>query len=209
MIPVVFEFGSGSENRARRFEAAILSRMRSLMTSRSNCAKDNKTLRVRRPIRGRGVELLRHRNKGRAPGIQDLDDLGKIGDRAGQPVDLVDDQGVDPSRGDIVEQLLQRRPIDRRAGEPDVIIHRAPAHPTFGPLAVDEGLANFALCLQRIEFRVEPLLGGFAGVDRAADGLPLNDLGDQNARARLLTPKSRGPDQCAPVIFSAITVSER
>jgi len=183
--------------------------MRSPMTSRSNCAKDNKTLRVRRPIRGRGVELLRHRNKGRAPGIQDLDDLGKIGDRAGQPVDLVDDQGVDPSRGDIVEQLLQRRPIDRRAGEPDVIIHRAPAHPAFGPLAVDEGLANFALCLQRIEFRVEPLLGGFAGVDRAADGLPLNDLGDQNARARLLTPKNRGPDQCAPVIFSAITVSER
>src|ERR1700750_1775537 len=78
------------------FEAAILSRMRSPMTSRSNCAKDNKTLRVRRPIRGRGVELLRHRNKGRTPGIQDLDDLGKIGDRAGQPVDLVDDQGVDP-----------------------------------------------------------------------------------------------------------------
>src|SRR4029077_8306824 len=29
MIPVVFEFGSGSENRARRFEPAILSRMRS------------------------------------------------------------------------------------------------------------------------------------------------------------------------------------
>src|SRR6516164_280712 len=32
------------------FEAAILSRMRSPMTSRSNCAKDNSTLRVRRPI---------------------------------------------------------------------------------------------------------------------------------------------------------------
>src|SRR5499427_6181135 len=33
-----------------RFEAAILSRMRSPMTSRSNCAKDNRMLRVRRPI---------------------------------------------------------------------------------------------------------------------------------------------------------------
>src|ERR1700757_1257788 len=32
------------------FEAAILSRMRSPMTSRSNCAKDNRTFRVRRPI---------------------------------------------------------------------------------------------------------------------------------------------------------------
>src|ERR1700740_1444264 len=33
-----------------RFEAAILSRMRSPMTSRSNCANDNSTLRVKRPI---------------------------------------------------------------------------------------------------------------------------------------------------------------
>ncbi len=32
------------------FEAAILSRMRSPVTSRSNCAKDNRTLRVKRPI---------------------------------------------------------------------------------------------------------------------------------------------------------------
>src|SRR5215469_3795621 len=32
------------------FEAAILSRMRSPMTSRSNCAKDSRTLRVKRPI---------------------------------------------------------------------------------------------------------------------------------------------------------------
>src|ERR1700730_6979450 len=33
-----------------RFEAAILSRMRSPMTSRSNCAKDSSTLRVKRLI---------------------------------------------------------------------------------------------------------------------------------------------------------------
>jgi hypothetical protein len=32
------------------------------------------------PHRGRRVELLRHRNEGRAPGVEDLDDLGKIGD---------------------------------------------------------------------------------------------------------------------------------
>jgi hypothetical protein len=32
------------------FEAAILSRIRSPVTSRSNWAKDNSTLRVRRPI---------------------------------------------------------------------------------------------------------------------------------------------------------------
>ena len=32
------------------FEAAILSLMRSAVTSRSNCAKDNSTLRVNRPM---------------------------------------------------------------------------------------------------------------------------------------------------------------
>ena len=32
------------------FEAAILSRIRSPMTSRSNCAKDNRIFSVRRPI---------------------------------------------------------------------------------------------------------------------------------------------------------------
>src|SRR6516164_2422740 len=65
---------------------------------------------------------------------------------------------------------LQSRPTDRRAGEPAVIITRAQAHPAFVPLAGDEGLAGLALRKQRIEFLFESLLGGFAGVDCAADG---------------------------------------
>ena len=134
----------------------ILSRMRSPTTSRSSCAKDNKTFRVRRPIEVVVLNCCVTETKDALLASR-IYDLGKIGERAGQPVDLVDGLGVvDLSRGDIVEQLLQRRPIDRRAGEPDVIINRTPAHPAFGPLAVDEGLADFALCLQRIEFRVEP-----------------------------------------------------
>src|SRR4029077_2782639 len=46
------------------------------------------------PHRGRRVELLRHRHKGGTAGIEDLDNLGKIGERAGQPVDLVNNDGV-------------------------------------------------------------------------------------------------------------------
>src|SRR6267154_4067778 len=118
------------------------------------------------PHRGRRVELLRHRHKGGTPRIEDLDDLGKIGERAGQPVDLVDNDGVDPPRREVTQQPLQSRPIHPRAGEPAVIISRAQADPAFLPLAVDEGLAGFALCLQRIEFLLEPLLGRLAGVDR-------------------------------------------
>jgi hypothetical protein len=82
-----------------------------------------------------------------APRIEDLDDLGKIGERAGQPVDLVDDHGVDPPRRDVGEQPLQRRPTHRCAGEPAVIIPRAQAHPAFVALAGDKGLAGLPLRL--------------------------------------------------------------
>jgi hypothetical protein len=103
----------------------ILSRMRSPMTSRLNCAKDNKTFNIRRPIEVVVLNCCVAETKERTPPLASrIYDLGKIGERAGQPIDLGDDQGVDSSRGDIVEQLLQRRPIDRRDGEPDVITPR-------------------------------------------------------------------------------------
>ena len=56
------------------------------------------------PHRGRRVELPRHRHTRRAPRVEDLDDLGKIGERADQPIDLVDDNGIDPTRCDVGEQ---------------------------------------------------------------------------------------------------------
>ena len=64
------------------------------------------------------------------------------------------------------------------------------------------------------------LLGRFTGVDRAANPfVPPCAVGRRPchwpapapsaAPARLVRPKNRGPDQCAPVIRSAITVSDR
>src|SRR5271167_2471849 len=172
------------------------------------------------PHRGRCVELLRHRNKGGASRIEDLDDLGKIGERAGQPVDLVDDHDIDAPCRDVGEQPLQSRPTHRRAGEPAVVITRVQAHPAFVALAGDEGLASLALRLQRIEFLFEPLLGGFAGVDGAANPCvpPCAEahwsrhrpaLAPAKTRAPSVRPKNRGPDQWASVIRSAIAVSDR
>src|SRR4029077_4418850 len=65
--------------------------------------------------------------------------------------------------------------------------------------------------------RYEPLLRRFAGVDRTADSsVPprcgcwlFHAASALGCTRRLLTPKNRGPDQWAPVIRSAITVSER
>src|SRR5262249_6719256 len=140
--------------------------------------------------------------------------------RAGQPVDLVDDDNIDPTRRDVGEQPLQSRSIHRRAGEPAVVISLGQACPSFVSLAGDEGLTGLALRLQRIEFLLQPLLGGFARVNRAAHGsFPPRAAGrpprhwpapaGEEARALFVKPKNRGPDQCAPVIRSAMTVSER
>jgi hypothetical protein len=43
--------------------------------------------------------------------VEQLDQLGKVGERAGQPVDLVDDHDVDFAGPDLAEQLLQGRPL--------------------------------------------------------------------------------------------------
>src|SRR5438128_10822465 len=76
------------------FEAAILSRIRSPVTSRFELSKGQQHIEGQPPHRARGVELLGHRHERGALGVEDLDQLGKIGERAGQPVDLVDDNDV-------------------------------------------------------------------------------------------------------------------
>ena len=143
--------------------------MRSPIDLTLELRKGQQDIQGQAPHRGRRVELLRDRHERGARRIEDLDDLGEIGERAGQPVDFVDDDRVDPPRGDIGKQPLQSGPIQRRAGEPAIVISRAQAHPAFVALAGDKGLASLALCQQRIEFLFEPLLRGFAGVDRTAN----------------------------------------
>src|ERR1700732_3227896 len=52
--------------------------------------------------------------------VEDLDQPRKIGERLCQPVDLVDDEDVDPAGPDIGEQALQRRPLHIAAREPAI-----------------------------------------------------------------------------------------
>src|SRR5262249_55513715 len=83
------------------------------------------------------------------------------------PVDFVDDDDIDAAGPDVGEQPLQRRSLQVAAGEPAVIIAGSRQHPALVLLAADVGLTGFALCRERVEFLLEPLLGGFAGVNRA------------------------------------------
>ena len=65
-------------------------------------------------------------------GLEQLDQLGKIRQRAGQPVDLVNQHDVDLARANIGQQPLQGRPFQRGAGEPAVIIMVGDEPPAFG-----------------------------------------------------------------------------
>jgi hypothetical protein len=44
-------------------------------------------------------------------GIEQLDQLGEVGERAGQAIDLVDHDDVDLAGSDILQQVLQRRTV--------------------------------------------------------------------------------------------------
>jgi hypothetical protein len=61
------------------------------------------------PHRGRGVELLRDRDEGHPIGIEQFDQLGEIGKRARQTIDLVDDDDIDAVGSNVIEELLQGR----------------------------------------------------------------------------------------------------
>src|SRR5271170_6853561 len=149
------------------FEAAILSRMRSPVTSRSNWAKDKSTLSVRRPIELVVLNCCVTETNDTTLGVEEFDQAGKIDERAGQPVDLVDDHDVDPAGSDIGDQMLQSGSLQIATGEPAIVIAGSEQYPALVALAADEGLAGFALRRERVEFLLQPFLGGFAGVDRA------------------------------------------
>ena len=98
-------------------------------------------------------------------GIECLDQLGEVGERAGQPIDLVDDDHVDLFRLHVNEQLLQSRPIHRPAGKAAVIVTIPNESPTLMCLALDVGLACFPLGVEGIEILFKSLLGRDARVD--------------------------------------------
>jgi hypothetical protein len=91
-----------------------LSRIRSPVTSRSNWAKERSTFSVSRPIDEVVLNCWVTETKETA-GIEDFDDLGEVGERAGEPVHLVDHDHVDPPCPHIAQE-----PFDRRA------LHGAP-----------------------------------------------------------------------------------
>ena len=63
------------------------------------------------PHRARRIELLCDRDERYTLRVKEFDEPGKIGERPRQPVDLVDNDDIDPAGPDIGEQVLQRRSL--------------------------------------------------------------------------------------------------
>ena len=91
--------------------ATCLSRVRSEMISRSNCANDNRMLSVRRPRDDVRVELLRDGDEADAVLLEQLHHLGEVDQRSAEAIDFVDDHAVDLAGLDVGQQLSQRRAV--------------------------------------------------------------------------------------------------
>ena len=64
--------------------------------------------------------------------IEHLDDLGEVGKRTGQSIDLVDHHRIDLVGLNVGEKLLQGRAVQGAAGQATVVVgngQRGPAHP--------------------------------------------------------------------------------
>src|SRR3984893_8487374 len=140
-------------------------------------------------------------------GIEQLNQLGEVGQRPRQAVDLVDDDDVNLPGADIVQQLLKVGTLGGPAGGSPIVIAGADQSPAGMGLAFDVGGGSLVLRVQRVDLLVEPVLGRDPGIDRAADLLdrssphgwtPIVDLSSLSRR-----PKKRGPFQLVPVMRKA------
>ena len=102
------------------------------------------------------------------PWVEQLDELGEISERPGQPVDLVDQDDVDLAGPDIRQELLQGGPLERGTGECAIVVAAGDQPPALVRLTLYICLTGLPLGIERVEGKVEVMLGRLAGIDRAA-----------------------------------------
>src|ERR1700722_697538 len=101
-------------------------------------------------------------------GVEQFDQLGEVGERAGQPVDFIDNDHVDPVSANVIKELLERRPFHRAARVAAVVVVGPDQLPAFMSLALDVGFRGLPLIVERVELLLEAMLSRDAGVDGAA-----------------------------------------
>jgi hypothetical protein len=120
--------------------------------------------------------------------VEEFDQLGEVGERASQPVHFVDDDNVDPTIANVIQELSERWPLHRATGVAAVIVARADELPTLVGLALDVGFRGLSLVVERVEL-LQAMLGRNAGVDGAAQS-PFGLLGFHDEAPFLLSRHS-------------------
>jgi hypothetical protein len=83
------------------------------------------------------IELLGDGDEGNAVGVEDVHKLGEVGQRAGEAVDLVENDQVGLAGADVSQELLQRRALEGAARETAIVVaggERDPAFVTLAPM---------------------------------------------------------------------------
>lgn len=114
-----------------------------------------------------GVELLRDRDETHILLFENLDHAEEIEQGARQPVDLVNDNDIDLTVRDVLEQPFERRALHRPARESAIVILAGRQFPSARGLASNERLAGFALGVEGVEFLLQTVLMALA---RIAEG---------------------------------------
>ena len=138
-----------------------------------------------------------------AVAIEQFDELGEVGERTGQPVDLVNHDDIDLAGFDVGQEPLQGRAVGRAAGIAAVLVAGADYGPAGMGLTADIGLRGVLLGVERIEILLKPVVGRHPGVDGAAHRLNRPFLHGRPSDDGLSRPKNLGPDQRVPVMAKA------
>src|SRR4030088_365769 len=103
--------------------------------------------------------------------LKQLHQLGEVCQRPGQTVDLVENHDVNFAQADISQQRLHRRAFQSSSGDAAIVVAGLDQSPALVGLALDVSLGSLALSIKGVEVLFEAVLGGLAGIDRAAKGL--------------------------------------
>ena len=109
--------------------------------------------------------------------VGQLDELGEVGQRAGEAVDLVDDDDIDAAVAHGGEQALEGGTLEGAPGVSAIVIAFGQEPPALMGLAPHVGFGGLALVVERVELLLQPVLGGHSGRSRSAapGGRPRGD----------------------------------
>jgi hypothetical protein len=95
---------------------------------------------------GCAIKLLGDADKGDVVRLEDLHEPGKIEERATEAVELIDQHDIDRAGGNVLQEPLQRGPVQVAAAVAAVIVALKQRAPTLLLLAGNVGLCSFPYC---------------------------------------------------------------